>query len=61
MVERRIKEKATEELVVLERDLPNHHPSGGSVFPVPMRQTLNMSKDGAVRNCGLRLRDFEEF
>lgn len=31
-----------------------------SVFPVPMHQNLNMSKDGAVRNCDLRLRDLEE-
>lgn len=30
MMERRIKEKATEELAGSERALPNHHPSGGS-------------------------------
>lgn len=30
-----------------------------SVFPVPMHQNLNMSKDGAVRNCGVRLRDLK--
>lgn len=41
--------KATEELVVSKRALPNHLPSEGS-----------QSRDGAVRKCGLRLRDLEE-